>query len=268
MIQTQLNQTAHPIEPITTTPSYATQTHSPPSKEPFHPPLTDNATNPYTPPFQTMDFNEEVLKSNIELFSTPLHSNQKNNPIKYLQVFNTYIVLNTPQGLSILDQHAVHERILYEKFKVNFEKPIDKQQLLISEVIDLSNDLFQIFETEKNHIKQLGFIIETFGNNQIIIREIPIVFEKEHIKDIILNILDQFKNVPASTPQLSLEKKEAIQLKACKAAIKAGQKMSDLEIDALLNDLIHSPSNYTCPHGRPLCITLDKYTLEKMFLRK
>jgi DNA mismatch repair protein MutL len=192
---------------------------------------------------------------------------KKSHSHTYFQLFNTYIVIPTDAGMYILDQHAVHERILYEKIKDTYAKQSSRQVLLISEVIEVSPDLFQIFEEKCDYFHSLNFLVESFGANKIIIRELPVPFSEVNAKELVLDILYQLQSFPNSHRDITLDQKESLQLRACKAAIKAGKKLFPEEINALVDDLISCPSNYTCPHGRPLSLFFDKNKLERLFLR-
>jgi len=125
-----------------------------------------------------------------------------------------------------------------------------------------------IFEAEKNYFLDLNFVIESFGSDQLIVREIPNVFQKSSVATLVISILNQLRDFPGSTRDLTLDQKETLQRQACRAAIKAGQTLYPEEIRSLLYDFIKSPQNYTCPHGRPLYIFYDKPKLESLFLRK
>lgn len=188
---------------------------------------------------------------------------------EFFQAFQTYLFINGPDGVWILDQHAVHERILYEKIKVQFGKSTQTQALLIGEVVELTPDLFALFEAEQDFFKNLNFDIETFGKNTLIIRQVPVVLADIGLRDFVLTLLDSMKAMPGSQKDdLSLEKKDALQMKACKAAIKAGQTLKPAEVHRLIHDFQHSPANFTCPHGRPLFIKLTQPELEKLFMRR
>jgi len=198
----------------------------------------------------------------------------ENNPsgmdddVLFFQVFDTYIVMKADNGLWIIDQHAVHERILYERIKEQFGQEDLKQPLLIAEVIDLTPDLFAVFQEEAEQFKSLNFEIEEFGEGQIVIREIPAEFaDVPSLGDWVKDILLRLKEVPGSSTDAALENKEDLQMKACKAAIKAGKRLSQLEIKQLVKDFQVSPQNFTCPHGRPLYVSFSKSELEKRFLR-
>lgn len=188
-------------------------------------------------------------------------------PLEYLHMYDTYIVIKGPEAMWILDQHAVHERILYERIKDTFGNTGQRQKLLIAEHIPLSPNQFVIFEDYKAYFESLNFVIEEFGSDQVVVREIPVEFSNANIQSLFKTILEQLQEFPDSTANLTLEMKESLQMKACKAAIKAGKKMAEEEIRQLVLDFINSPSNFTCPHGRPLFIKLAKSDFEKLFLR-
>lgn len=227
----------------------------------------------YTAPPQSREKIEAALNAfepappKIETPTLDLNEVQEDAPLEFLHLFSTYLAIKTPDGFWILDQHAVHERILYEKIKENFGRVSQKQPMLISEIMGISPDLMGVFETEKENLEALNFTIEPFGDNQIIIREVPIEFADANITTLLLDYLEQVKEMPGSSLNLTLERKEKLQMQACKAAIKAGKRMDEKEVKQLVKDFIKSPSNYTCPHGRPLFIKYTRGDLEKLFLR-
>ena len=214
----------------------------------------------------TPQISAEHIKNSHDLFSVP--NLDSRIPLEFLQILDNYIILKTPTGAYMIDQHAVHERILYEKIKDDFDVDSARQVLLVSEIFTVSLDLWEIFMAEIDYFKKLNFILEPFGSDQIVVREIPIPFQNSSIKDLIISVLTQLKEFPGSTRSLTLDQKEILQRQACRAAIKAGQKLESYEIKRLLSDFIKSPENYTCPHGRPLSIFFDQNKLEHLFLRK
>ncbi len=185
----------------------------------------------------------------------------------YMQIANTYILLKSESGFLMIDQHAVHERVLYERFKDQARHDTDQQRLLIPEVIEASATQWAAYETHQHTFRSLLFELEPFGKQDLMVRAIPIAFVGSNIQTLILDLLDHFVDIPDSNPDMMNAQKETLQMRACKAAIKAGQTLSDLEIRQLCYDLLQSPNNYTCPHGRPLFIDYTTADLEKMFLR-
>lgn len=185
-------------------------------------------------------------------------------PFEYVQVFDTYIVLKTQLALYILDQHAVHERILYEKLKVPL-KNTQSQSLLVSEVMTLTPAQYAVFETHQAKLQSLGFELEAFGGLQIIIRAIPQQLHPPSSIELVSCLLDALGDDTLSLQSKS--EQERLQTMACKAAIKAGKRMSELELRELLREFLDTPANFTCPHGRPVYIRFEKSDLEKLFLR-
>ena len=232
-------------------------------------PNRDKPSFSYPEVFKTEPISKQEVNNSFTLFSKNQTSQTtQQTEVEFFQLFKTYIVIKSTNGLYIVDQHAVHERILYEKIKDDFEQQSERQVLLMGEIIDLTADLFPIFEHNKQTFEKLNFVIENFGGNQISIREVPVAFSGASIKELVLDILEQFKQMPHSNRNLTLDQKETLQRKACKAAIKAGQTLSELEVKKLIQDFINSPQNFTCPHGRPLFLQYDKDRLEHLFLRK
>lgn len=182
-------------------------------------------------------------------------------------VFGTYIlgenrVLNT---LFFIDQHAAHERIMYEKYRKEFEKEsIHVQQLISPEIIDLTNSEFTLINDNLDFFKKMGFEIENFGSNSYAIRGVPFIFGNPNIRNLFLDLLDSMDKNINSSYDTRLDKLMKL---ACISAIKGGDKMSNLEVNALLKDLAKCENPYTCPHGRPTVIEITKKDIEKQFLR-
>lgn len=188
--------------------------------------------------------------------------------LEYLHILDTYIIVKGPDGVWLLDQHAVHERVLYEKIKDNARLERETQHLLVSEVLELSPALYRVFEEEQARLAELGFKAEPFGLNQVVIRELPAAFSGIPAGAWLKDYLELCLAVPGQEQDLVADRKEVLQQRACKAAIKAGKKMAPAEVEQLIIDLLRSPSKFSCPHGRPLFIKLGKAELEKMFLRR
>ncbi len=187
--------------------------------------------------------------------------------ISFIQMFDTYLIVNAGNALVVLDQHAVHERILYEKIKDRSIESTYCQPLLAAEVIGLSPDQHARFAEAESVFKEMGFEVEDFGANQIIVRQVPVSLAGPSPERLIVSILDSFFDNPDMSWDLVLQDKDRLQRMACRAAIKAGKRMASEEVMAMISDLIDTPGNYTCPHGRPLFITWTKSDFEKMFLR-
>jgi len=187
--------------------------------------------------------------------------------MKYIgQAFSTYIILQNGDELVLVDQHAAHERIIYEKLKIKYEEQENTTQLLLEPVV-IQYQPFEIDEirSKQEMLAKIGFVFEDFGNNSIIIRGIPYLLEGCSPKEVFLELTDKILSSlkPVSTPLAD----EIIHTVACKAAIKANKKLDNREVEQLLTELSQTGSRYTCPHGRPTIIRLTKYEIEKMFKR-
>lgn len=182
-------------------------------------------------------------------------------------VFNTYIVAENRERNKIIfiDQHAAHERVMYEKYRNEYKnEKIYIQQLMIPEIIQLTNIEMSKINENMSLFLSLGFEIEEFGTNTISIRGVPFLFGEPKIKALFMDLLDNLDKEIEDNYDLHIEKIMKI---ACSSAIKSGDKISGLEITSLINDLIKCENPYTCPHGRPTTIEMTKKDLEKQFLR-
>lgn len=182
------------------------------------------------------------------------------------QAFSTYIFLQKENELFLVDQHAAHERVLYEKIKRGFEQKVIHQQMLVMpEVFELTPHEHRIALSAKTFFNDLGFMFEDFGNNSIIVRSIPDELTESPFKQSFLDILDNI--IANGEKDISLVAEEAIHTMACKAAIKANKRLDHKEIKELLINMEELFNPLTCPHGRPTVLKLTKYEVEKMFKR-
>lgn len=183
------------------------------------------------------------------------------------RVFNTYIIAESKEEEKIyfIDQHAAHERIMYEKYRREYsEEKISVQQLLIPEIIELNNiDMSRCLENIEI-FKNLGFDLEEFGSNSIALRGVPLLFGTPQSKELFLDILDNIDSNIQSNYDTKVNKIMKI---ACTNAIKSGDNIDDIEIIALFKDLRKCENPFTCPHGRPTIIEMTKKDIEKNFLR-
>ncbi len=182
------------------------------------------------------------------------------------QVFSTYILLQKDNELLLIDQHAAHERIMYEHYRDKFSKKEPFSQMLLTPVVvEIPYNEIKFMEDKKEIFYNLGFIFESFGNNSIIIRSVPFINDINSIKELFLEILDKIKK--SNVDDIGIMADEAIYTIACKAAVKANRKLDEKEIISVMEKLGDTVNPYTCPHGRPVIVKLTKYELEKMFKR-
>ena len=187
--------------------------------------------------------------------------------LRIIGQFNkTYIIGEAYNELYLIDQHAAHEKVLFEKYKKEIKNAqVVSQILLVPTVIELSVDDYAYYSENVVVFNNTGFNIIEFGENTISIKEVPIILGKPDIKNLFNEILDNLKNMGSG---------ETIQIKytriatlACKAAVKANNLLSDLEMNKLINDLRYIDEPFTCPHGRPTIIKITLNELEKKFKR-
>lgn len=182
------------------------------------------------------------------------------------QAFNSFIFLEEGEELFLIDQHAAHERIQYEKIRKRFAAGDSVGQMLLSPLTaDLTEIEMDKFQEIHKFIERLGFEAEVFGSRSVIIRSIPYdldgSFTGQDFLDILNKLSGEIKDVSEIIPE------ETIYMMACKCAIKAKKAMSGIEIRGLIDELVKTENPYTCVHGRPVIISIGKRELEKRFKR-
>lgn len=200
------------------------------------------------------------IKNNLEIVAT--------QTLHYLgQVHRSYLLVQSPKGLQLLDQHAVHERILYEKYKARLaEKNWNMQSLLDPVLIDLSPLEKSTLLEHEEAWRELGFDLEWFGEKTIIVRECPADLLKQNLESLVKDWIQALQEESENPVQ---HVREAwITLRACKDAIKFGQKIDPLSAQALLDEMEKTRHSSHCPHGRPAWIEWTLYDLENLFKRK
>jgi DNA mismatch repair protein MutL len=181
------------------------------------------------------------------------------------QLFDTYIVLQYRDQLVLLDQHAAHERLMYEKIKKSLEETENESQMLLTPVaIQLAPSEFASFKTNSEFFTKAGFEIEEFGVNTISVRSVPMILAGTDVAEFIVSGI---KAASQGKEKAGLFTDNAIYTMACKAAIKANHRLREEEIFALLKDLAEVKNPGTCPHGRPIIVKYTKYEIERKFHR-
>lgn len=211
---------------------------------------------------QIVDYESQDDRKNINKLKDVL---KRSRPIGIL--FSTYILLEDIllDNLLIIDQHAAHERIMFEKYKSEYEREeVAIQHLLTPEVLELTNTEIEIVKDNIELFNRLGFIVEEFGTNSVIIRGVPMLFGKPQTKRLFLELIDSINHDIKSSYEVRLDKIMKI---ACTEAIKSGDKIKDIEINSLIRQLGNTANPYTCPHGRPTIIQISRKNLEKEFKR-
>ena len=182
--------------------------------------------------------------------------------------FSTYIIIEMNSEIYIIDQHAAHERIMYEQIKANYYSDTNKdsQLMLLPDIINLSHKDMQIAKDNMEIFEKAGFVLEEFGENTIKLSGVPTVCLDLDNKELFLETLDEINTV-ARTAKQEIEEK-FIATVACKAAVKANMALTKEEVDSLMKKLLTLQNPFTCPHGRPTAIRMTKTDIEKKFSRR
>lgn len=195
--------------------------------------------------------------------------NKRKVEYKYIGIlFRTYIVIEVGQDIYLIDQHAAHERLLYEQIKENYKNNLknNTQMTLIPEIINLTHKECEFVKENIELFQKAGFDIEEFGDNSVKINGIPDIEyrEKTTSKDLFMDTLDEMLTSERSQGK-DIEER-FIATVACKAAVKANMDLTKMEVDKLIDNLLVLKNPYTCPHGRPTTIKFnkDEFTLENI----
>jgi DNA mismatch repair protein MutL len=186
-----------------------------------------------------------------------------------VQMHNRYLIVEAGDGIEVIDQHALHERVLYERLKAAVERGgLDVQRLLVPERIDLSPTELELVQEHAATLEQAGMHVEPFGGTTVIVTSKPVLAGKTPAAAIVREALDRLAVVAAGPGRAaSLLVDEVLHGLACKAAIKAGDPLSQPEVDALVRDRRLVGESHHCPHGRPTSLTLSRHELDRQFRR-
>ena len=182
------------------------------------------------------------------------------------QVFDTYIIAEADGTMIIADQHAAHERLKYEELKKELEKrEVTSQMLLVPVVIDLSAAEMAAYSENAQNFADMGFELEEFGGSALLLRATPEPLSEEGLRSLVIELINQFAE---SRQEIISEKMQrALYTIACKAAVKANQKFDNKQLETLLKSVFALNNINTCPHGRPIIVTMSQKELEKEFKR-
>jgi DNA mismatch repair protein MutL len=181
------------------------------------------------------------------------------------QMQNKYVLAQIKSGLVVIDQHAAHERILYEKAKKSFTKSeFASQQLLFPQTIDLTAQDYQYIQEILPLLEKLGFMIKCFGGHTIVVEGVPVGLRRGGEEKILLELLEEYKENLGT--EVDIQERVAKSW-ACRNAIMTGDKLSTDAMSALIDQLFATQNPYFCPHGRPVVITISTDELDKRFER-
>ena len=178
------------------------------------------------------------------------------------ECFNTYLIAEDKDGLILIDKHAAHERILFNKLRVETEMP--QQELLTPVVVELTGEEAAAIQSQIEDIRKAGFAIDPFGENSFAVRSVPAYLDSGDVPGVISELAEKAMNSRATVPD---RLDDLIHTVACKAAIKAGKATSMTELQDLCDRVLGDDNVRSCPHGRPTMVRLTKYELDKLFKR-
>ena len=179
-------------------------------------------------------------------------------------VLNTYILIEADDSLVLIDQHAAHERLQYEKFMAQLEAGRGSQQLLTPMILRLSAREIALIMDNLEPLRDAGYDVEPFGETDIQVRAVPFILGKADLKPAFMDTVNALNRVRSAT--VELRRAEVMQM-ACKSAVKGGDPLSRDEIEALIRQMLDTGAPPTCPHGRPVMKVISRRELEKMFKR-
>ncbi|MCR5154602.1 MAG: DNA mismatch repair protein MutL, partial [Lachnospiraceae bacterium] len=253
----------------------------------IHKPETDKSVSPFTEyelklmslkeeSMKEDSFKEEPLNKAVETdasakpqqISLNLFEKEHSRPFRLVgQVFSTYWIIEMDDQMFMIDQHAAHEKVLYERTmkKINNEEVVPSQTIFPPMVVSLSMREMECFRNNAKVFDKLGFTIEEFGGNEVKVSEVPADLVRVNARVLLLEVLDSLLN------ERELKNADAITEKvasvSCKAAVKGNNVLSEAEAKQLISDMLTLENPYHCPHGRPTTISMSKYEIEKKFKR-
>lgn len=257
-VQQQIEKPSHPVKKTLTASESSKNT-----KKPTYAGLNYNTQKKEFPQYKT----DELSSNQMTLREDPVFSVQARPDRKILgQLFKTYWLIEYEDQLFIMDQHAAHEKVNYERLMKNFkEKEIYSQRLEPPMVVTVSMTEVEALTRYKDAFAGLGFTIESFGGNEYCIREVPANLYGIGERDLFMELLDAVSQENGTLDTEVIASKIATM--ACKMSIKGNQRVSLMEVEHLLDELMKLENPYQCPHGRPTIIKMSKYEIDKKFKR-
>lgn len=215
---------------------------------------------------------QAALDMNMPPAAVPVHeaSPQIDYPLGQAraQIHDNYIVAQTRDGFVLVDQHAAHERLVYERLKrERAERRVESQPLLVPEVVDLDPVQVERLTSAADLLSQGGLVLEAFGEGAVIVREVPTAIGKADTQGIVRDVADELAELGVST---SLEQRinHVLATMACHNSVRSGRKLRPEEMNALLREMEATPNSGQCNHGRPTFIELKLSDIEKLFGRR
>jgi len=184
------------------------------------------------------------------------------------QLFDAYIVAQTEDGMILVDQHAAHERLVYERLKADLDdRGVPSQGLLLPEVVELEDELIERLEARGEELSRLGLVVETFGQGAVVVREVPAMLRDPDIKSLVRDLAEDLLEINEARG-LSDALERVASTMACHGSVRAGRRLAMPEMNALLREMETTPNSGQCNHGRPTYVTLSRTDVERLFKRR
>ena len=197
---------------------------------------------------------------------TPSFLPESKKPMRLIgTAFNTYILVEYEDHLLMIDQHAVHERLMFDRLMKEYDQQTMAQELLIPLVVPATQREQSLLDENRELLERIGLTVEPFGASEIAVRSIPMVLGQPQAADFVRDILDQLQS---ERGVVTMEKRRSAILQiACKKAVKGGDALSEDELRHLVTKMVDDKVTPTCPHGRPLVVALSHQEMDKRFKR-
>ena len=205
-----------------------------------------------------------VMKESAEQVNTIMSAVRK--PMKVFgALFNTFILVEYEDQLLMVDQHAVHERLLFDRLmSEHTEKAQAGQEMLVPVVLGVTNAEQRLLEDNREALESIGLVVEAFGEKDVAVRTIPVILGEAQTKDFIRDVINDLQN--GKDPTFEKKRTQLLQT-ACKHAVKGGETLTEEELRSLLDTMIEQKVTPTCPHGRPLVVSISHRELDRKFKR-
>jgi DNA mismatch repair protein MutL len=205
---------------------------------------------------------EDDLPAAVRVTAPPLTERET----RALQIHDCYLVVETEQGMTVIDQHALHERILYEQLRQRvLHGVVEAQRLLMPVPVELTAKEVSVLIEQAELLNRLGFGVEEFGKDTVLLTKHPVLLGRLEFPQLVRDLAEKLENSPGVDRRDLLD--ALLHMMSCKAAVKAGQRLTPDEIEALLQQRHLVDDAHHCPHGRPTALTLSRAELDRQFGR-
>jgi len=188
-----------------------------------------------------------------------------------MQIHDCYLVVETPDGVTVIDQHALHERIMYEHLRERvLSGAVESQRLLVPQTVEVTARDAALLLEQAESLQKVGLGLEEFGQGTLLVTRYPAMLKRLDLQELIRSLVETLEGAGTNGVQTSARRDildSLLHMMSCKAAVKAGQRLSQEEIDSLLVQRHLITDSHHCPHGRPTALSLSRAELDRQFGR-